>query len=92
VSLTAKVKRLLPTVLPMSLLTSNVLSTQATVYKHTKGNTLYVSIPSKMAQDSAFPVKEGDQVEIVWDKKLEAIEKGVPSEGLKAPQETSVAA
>ena len=57
----------------MSLLTSDVLSTQATVYKHTKGNTLYVSIPSKMAQDSAFPVKEGDQVEIVWDKDLEAI-------------------
>jgi antitoxin component of MazEF toxin-antitoxin module len=57
----------------MSLLTAHVLVAQATVYKHTKGNTLYVSIPSKMAQDSVFPVKEGDQVEIVWDKDLEAI-------------------
>jgi antitoxin component of MazEF toxin-antitoxin module len=50
-----------------------VLATEATVYKHTKGNTLYVSIPSKMAQDSAFPIKEGDAVEIVWDKDLGAI-------------------
>ena len=73
VSLTAKVKRLRSRVQSMSLFTSNVLATEATVYKHTKGNTLYVSIPSKMAQDSAFPVKEGDQVEIVWDKSLEAI-------------------
>ena len=72
-SITAKVKSQRNGVKRMSLLTSDVLATQATVYKHTKGNTLYVSIPSKKAQDSAFPVKEGDQVEIVWDKDLEAI-------------------
>lgn len=47
-------------------LTSNVLVTQATVYKHTKGNTLYVSIPSKMAQDSGFTFKEGDEVNIEY--------------------------
>ena len=54
-------------------LTAMVLATEATVYKHTKGNTLYVSIPSKMAQDSAFPIKEGDAVEIVWNPDLKAI-------------------
>ena len=54
-------------------LTSTVLATEATVYKHTKGNTLYVSIPSKLAQDSAFPIKEGDAVAIEWDPDQEAI-------------------
>jgi hypothetical protein len=38
------------------------LKAQAAVYKHTKGNTLYVSIPSKMAEDSQFPFKAGDKV------------------------------
>jgi hypothetical protein len=71
-SLPAKAKRRLSRVLRMSL-TSTVLSTEATVYKHTKGNTLYVSIPSKLAQDSAFPIKEGDAVEIEWDQDLKAI-------------------
>lgn len=35
---------------------------EARIYKHTKGNTLYVSIPARMAQDSQFPFKEGDKV------------------------------
>jgi hypothetical protein len=38
------------------------LKAKATVYRHTKGHTLYISIPSKMAQDSAFPFKKGDKV------------------------------
>lgn len=45
--------------------------TEATIYKHTKGNTLYVSIPSRMAQDSAFPFREGQRVTIsIQGKKL----------------------
>ncbi len=54
-------------------LSSGVLATNATVYKHTKGNTLYVSIPSKMAQDSAFTIKEGDEVNMEFDTARGAI-------------------
>ena len=57
----------------MSMLAGTVLASEATVYKHTKGNTLYVSIPSKMAQDSGFPIKEGEKVDIVWNEELKAI-------------------
>jgi hypothetical protein len=57
----------------MSLLAGTVLASEATVYKHTKGNTLYVSIPSKMAQDSGFPIKEGEKVDIRWSDELNAI-------------------
>lgn len=57
----------------MSLLAGTVLASEATVYKHTKGNTLYVSIPSKMAQDSGFPIKEGEKVDIEWNPDLKAI-------------------
>ncbi len=68
----AKAKRRLYELFCMSL-KSTVLSTEATVYKHTKGNTLYVSIPSKLAQDSQFPIKEGDEVAIEWDPDQRAI-------------------
>lgn len=49
-------------------LTSLILVAEATVYKHTKGKTLYVSIPSKMALDSQFTIKDGDHVDILFDK------------------------
>lgn len=32
------------------------------VYKHAKAATLYLSVPSSMAVDSAFPFKAGDRV------------------------------
>jgi hypothetical protein len=35
-----------------------------TIYQHTKGKTLYLSIPSKMAQDSTFPFEAGEKVNI----------------------------
>ena len=57
----------------MSLLAGTVLATEATVYKHTKGNTLYVSIPSKLAQDSGFPIREGEKVDIEWNPDMKAI-------------------
>lgn len=45
---------------------------KVTIYKHTKGNTLYLTIPSSVAGDSAFPFKRGDQVIIeVKGNKLE---------------------
>jgi hypothetical protein len=46
---------------------------QAKVFKHGKAKTLYVSIPSKVAQDSAFTIKEGDIVEVKFDKDLGAV-------------------
>ncbi len=41
--------------------------TTVKVWKHPKAKTLYLSIPSKMAQDSQFPIKGGDTVLIEWD-------------------------
>ena len=38
------------------------------MFRHSKAQTLYVTIPSATAQDSAFTIKEGDVVEIKWDK------------------------
>jgi hypothetical protein len=73
VSLTARVIRPPDGARTMSMLAGTVLASEATVYKHTKGNTLYVSIPSKMAQDSGFPIKEGEKVDIVWSDELKAI-------------------
>jgi hypothetical protein len=40
---------------------------EAKVYKHPKADTLYVTIPSKMVQDSTFIIKKGDRVKIRWD-------------------------
>ena len=50
-----------------------LLTGQSKVFKHGKAKTLYLSIPSKMAEDSAFTIKEGDIVEIEYDKKLKAV-------------------
>lgn len=46
---------------------------QAKVFKHGKAKTLYVSIPSKVAQDSAFTIKEGDMVDVEYKKELDAV-------------------
>jgi Antidote-toxin recognition MazE, bacterial antitoxin len=46
---------------------------QAKVFKHGKAKTLYVSIPSKVAQDSAFTIREGDTVEVEYKKDLDAV-------------------
>ncbi len=50
-----------------------LLTGQSKVFKHGKAKTLYLSIPSKMAEDSAFTIKEGDIVEIEFDKTLGAV-------------------
>lgn len=46
---------------------------QSKVFKHGKAKTLYVTIPSKVAEDSAFTIKEGDTVEVKFDKDLNAV-------------------
>ena len=50
-----------------------VLVGEAKVYKHGKAKTLYVTIPSHVAQDSAFTIKDGDSVKVEFDTKLDAI-------------------
>jgi hypothetical protein len=50
-----------------------LLTGQSKVFKHGKAKTLYLSIPSKMAEDSAFTIREGDIVEIEFNKKLGAV-------------------
>ena len=39
-----------------------MLSGRSKIYKHPKADTLYLTIPSKMAMDSKFPFKAGDEV------------------------------
>ena len=34
------------------------------IFKHGKANTLYLVIPSMLAQDSSFPFKSGERVKI----------------------------
>jgi len=46
---------------------------EAKVFKHGKAQTLYVTIPSAIAQDSAFTIKQGDVVDIKWDKEQGAV-------------------
>lgn len=41
---------------------------ESKVFRHGKAKTLYVSIPSKVAEDSAFTIREGDIVEVKFDK------------------------
>lgn len=47
-------------------------SALSTVAKHVHSDTHYLTIPARLASDSAFPFKDGDTVEIVIvGKKLE---------------------
>jgi hypothetical protein len=52
---------------------SMILVGEAKVYKHGKAKTLYVSIPAKIAQDSAFTIKDGDVVEVRFDRSQNAV-------------------
>ena len=41
---------------------------EAKVFRHGRARTLYVTIPSAIASDSVFTIKEGDTVEVRFDK------------------------
>jgi hypothetical protein len=41
-----------------------MLKATAEVFRHGTAKTLYVAIPSRMAQDSTMPFTEGDVVEL----------------------------
>ena len=51
-----------------------VLIGEAKVFKHGKAKTLYVTIPSAIVGDSAFTIKEGETVEIKFNKDENRIE------------------
>ena len=40
------------------------LKGQSTAFKHGRAATLYLTLPSMLAQDSKCPIKEGDNVEV----------------------------
>ncbi len=44
-----------------------VLVGEAKIYKHPNADTLYLTIPSKVVQDSTFIFKKGDRVQIRYD-------------------------
>lgn len=52
---------------------SLVLVGETKLYKHTKADTLYLSIPSKLVQDSTFVFKKGERVKIRYDPKKKVI-------------------
>ena len=43
------------------------------LYKHPKAATLYLTIPSKITQDSTFIFKEGNQVSITYDPETKTL-------------------
>jgi len=57
----------------MSNLISYVLVGETKLYKHSKSDTLYLAIPSKVVQDSTFIFKGGEQVNIRYDPKKKII-------------------
>ena len=46
-----------------------MLKAESRIYKNTKGRTLHLSIPSKLAADSLFPFKVGEWVTLDVDPK-----------------------
>lgn len=52
---------------------SFVLVGETKIYKHPKAETLYLTIPSKVVQDSTFIFKKGDRVKIRYDPEKKAI-------------------
>lgn len=41
-----------------------VLESTSRIFKHTKAKTFYITIPSSLATDSAFPFKEGQRIKV----------------------------
>jgi len=51
------------------------LEAETTLIPHKKAKTLYLTIPSAVANDSAFPFKPGEKVRIIVKGKKLVIEK-----------------
>jgi len=52
---------------------SFLLVGETKLYKHPKADTLYLSIPSRLVQDSTFVFKKGEKVRIRYDPKKKVI-------------------
>ena len=50
-----------------------VLVGESKIYKHPNAETLYLTIPAKVVQDSTFLFKKGDRVSIRYDPEKKAI-------------------
>lgn len=50
-----------------------VLVGETKIYKHPKADTLYLTIPSRVVQDSTFVFKKGDKVKIHYDPQKKTI-------------------
>ena len=57
----------------MSFYLPLVLVGESKIYKHPNAETLYLTIPSKVVQDSTFVFKKGDKVSIRYDPEKKAI-------------------
>lgn len=57
----------------MTVFLSCVLVGETKLYKHQKADTLYLTIPSKVVQDSTFIFKKGENVKIRYDPKKKVI-------------------
>lgn len=51
------------------------IEAKTTLIPHKKAKTLYLTIPASIADDSAFPFKPGDKVNIIIKEKKLIIEK-----------------
>jgi hypothetical protein len=61
----------------------SILVGEAKVFRHGKAKTLYVSIPSDVALDSQFKIKEGDNVQVEWDTDKQVVIIRAKSKGKK---------
>ena len=64
----------------------SILVGEAKVFRHGKAKTLYVSIPSDVALDSQFKIKEGDNVEVEWDTDKQVVIIRAKSKGKNDPK------
>ena len=57
----------------MALIYFSVLAGEAKLYKHPKSQTMYVTIPAKVVQDSTFVFKAGQKVSIKYNPETKTI-------------------
>ena len=49
-----------------------VLEAESTIYRHTKGKTLYIAVPALLSYDNEFKLKEG-KAKLRWDVETQAL-------------------
>jgi hypothetical protein len=59
--------------LKVKLIYCDVLAGEVKLYKHPKSQTMYITVPAKIVQDSAFVLKAGQKVPIRYDPETNTI-------------------